>query len=222
VTPDRRAALVIFDLDGTLADTLGDLAAAMDAVLDAHGLPRRRLDDYRDFIGDGVAELVGRSLPAAARALLPALVTEFRAEYAAHMFDRTAPYPGVAELLDGLAARGVPVAVLSNKLDDAVQEIVRRLFGRWRFAAVRGELPGVPRKPDPTAALALAAGLGAPPGRTVFVGDSGNDVETAARAGMLPVGALWGFRDRAELEARGARVLIARPAELLAIVDALP
>ncbi|HEY3353140.1 MAG TPA: HAD family hydrolase [Polyangia bacterium] len=222
MTDDRRAALVIFDLDGTLLDTLGDLAFAMDTLLDRHGCPRRRVDDYRAFIGDGVGELVRRSLPPERADEAGAMVAEFRQIYLEHMFDRTAPYAGVPELLDALTARGVPLAVLSNKLDTATRTLVDRLLGRWRFAAVVGEVPHMPRKPDPTAARAMAAQLGVAPARTVFVGDSGNDVETAARAGMLPVGVLWGFRDRDELEARGARVIIARPAELLPVVEQLP
>jgi phosphoglycolate phosphatase len=216
------AALVIFDLDGTLADTLADLAFAMDTLLDRRGFPHRGLHEYRAFIGDGVGELVRRSLPSGREALAPEMVGEFRRVYLEHMFDRTAPYPGIPELLDGLTVRRVPMAVLSNKLDLATRTMVARIFPRWRFAMVMGEQPAYPRKPDPTGARAMAEQLGAPFDRTVFVGDSGNDMETASRAGMVPVGVLWGFRDRDELEARGARVIISRPEELLPIVDRLP
>ena len=219
---DSRAALVIFDLDGTLADTLGDIAWAMDTVLASRGLPPHRLEEYRAFIGDGVEELVSRSLPAAQLALTPLVIAEFRRLYLAHMFDRTAPYPGVPELLDEVTARGIPMAVLSNKLEAATQAIVAHLFGRWRFAAAVGERPDVPRKPDPTAALAIAGGIGAAPARTLLCGDSGNDMETAVRAGMFPVGVLWGFRDRDDLLARGARAVISRPWELVSLFDPVP
>ena len=176
----------------------------------------------RSFIGDGVRNLVTRVLgpPGPSDpALLDRAVAEFRRHYGAHLFDRTAPYPGIVALLDGLATRNIPVAVLSNKMDQATRAIVDRFFP-GRFAAVVGERDGVPRKPDPTAALALAARLGVPPARCFLVGDGAADMEAAVRAGMMPIGVTWGFRGAEELREHGASAIIDRPDDVLGILDA--
>jgi phosphoglycolate phosphatase len=142
-------------------------------------------------------------------------MAEYRAHYAEHFADRTALYPQVAQLLDALQAQGVPMAILSNKREDFTRAVVDRLLPRWRFWNVRGERPGVPRKPDPTAARELTKELAMPDERCAFVGDTRIDMETATRAKMLAVGVLWGFRDRQELIASGARILLTQPLELL-------
>ncbi|MDH3198758.1 MAG: HAD family hydrolase [Candidatus Krumholzibacteria bacterium] len=219
-----RFDAVIFDLDGTLLDTLGDIAAAMNAVLAAHGHPAHPAAAYKHMIGDGVGMLVRRALPEGAReqARIAALETEMRETYGRAYAVRTRPYEGIPDMLDALAARGLALAVLSNKPDALTRACVEALLPRWRFAAVVGEKAGVPPKPDPAGARAIVAAVAAAPERVLYVGDSGVDMETAVAAGLFPAGALWGFRSRAELERGGARVLLARPADVLPLVDTGP
>lgn len=209
---------VVFDLDGTLVDTLADIGHAMNAALAALGQPGHPFEAYRGFIGEGVRRLAERALPPGRGDLVDAATAEFRRVYGEHLLDRTRPYPGVPELLDGLVAAGVPLAVLSNKPDPATRRIVESLFARWPFAEIGGERPGVPRKPDPAAALAIADALGVAPARCLFVGDSGIDVATARAAGMVAVGAGWGFRGADELRAAGADVVLGAPPELLPLL----
>jgi phosphoglycolate phosphatase len=213
---------VLFDLDGTLLDTLEDLADAANAALSAQGLPEHPLEAYRYFVGDGMENLVRRSVPdsVAADATTVAKVRErLQEEYARRWSAKTRPYAGVEELLDGLDGRAVPAAILSNKPDDFVEEIVRHYFPRRHFVAAVGARPGVPRKPDPTAALEVAARLSRPAAAFLYLGDTNTDMQTARAAGMYPVGALWGFRTERELREAGARRLIARPQELLELLD---
>jgi phosphoglycolate phosphatase len=206
---------VIFDLDGTLVDTLADIADALNHVLAARDLPTHGLDDYRRFIGAGVELLVQRAVPESALSHGAAIISEYRAYYAEHMLDRSTPYPGIAEMLAQLAARALPLSVLSNKPDAATRQMVAALFPEVPFVDVVGQRPDRPRKPDPSVALELAARLRVAPARCAFVGDSDFDMQTARAAGMLAVGVTWGFRGRAELMQNGAHVLIERPAELL-------
>lgn len=210
---------ILFDFDGTLADTLDDIAASMNHALAAAGLPTHPRHAYRELVGEGVERLVERALPPDRLETKSAVLSELRDHYTAHMTDRTAPYPGVPGLLDGIAERGLPAAVLSNKPQAATRHLVERLFGRWTFEAVVGPAPGVPHKPDPGGALQIARRVGIEPGRWLYLGDTRTDMETATAAGMVPVGALWGFRDRAELEAHGAREVVERPSDVL---DLLP
>ena len=211
---------VIFDLDGTLADTLQDIAEAMNRALAARGMPQHPAATYRPLIGGGARDHAGKVLPkdAASQAQADDLLAAFRRDYVARPVVHTRPYAGMPELLAELARRGLPLAVLSNKPNAPTREIVATLFPNVRFAAVYGERPPLPRKPDPKTALLLAGELGVPAERCAFVGDTAVDMGTAIAAGMLPVGVLWGFRDLAELEASGARHVIAEPAELLDVL----
>ena len=193
----------------------------MDTVLARHGCPPCAVEDYRRFVGNGGRELVTRALPRDRQDLADTVLREFRDTYQGHLCVRTRPYPGVPELLDRLTERGVRLAVLSNKMQEGTEAVVKGLFGKWSFGAVLGEAEGRPKKPDPTAALLVAAQLGLPPARCVLVGDSAGDMQTAHRAGMIPVGALWGYRSRADLEAARPHALIARPSDLLGVLDGL-
>jgi len=212
---------ILFDLDGTLLDTLRDLADAMNEVLAAEGRPPHPVDAYRMFVGDGVRTLVSRALAPRIPddAALEAGVRAFLDAYGRRWRDHTRPYPGVAALLDGLFERGLQVAIFSNKPEGYTRLTVEAFLGRWSFGEVRGARPDVPVKPDPTGALEIAAHLGVAPGACVFCGDTGVDMATGRRAGMVPVGVLWGFRERAELEEAGARAMLERPEEILAFLD---
>jgi phosphoglycolate phosphatase len=208
-----RAAL--FDLDGTLLDSLHDIGAAMNHALTTQGLPVHPLSDYRHFVGEGVQVLVSRAVaPEHAHLREPVLAT-YRAFYAEHMMDHTRPFPGVREVLERLVGEGVKLAVLSNKPDASTRRLVEALLPDMPFGAIYGERAGVPRKPDPTSALGIAAELGVEPGDCAFVGDTAVDMDTARAAGMYGVGVTWGFRDVEELQTHGARVLARTADELL-------
>ena len=209
---------VLFDLDGTLLDTLEDLGDSMNVALQSLGYPSHEMDSYRYFVGDGVEILARRALPEEARrdeALVRECVTRMRAQYARRWKDKTHLYPGMSELLDGLAQRGVKSAILSNKPHPAVVEVVDHFFKSWHFDTALGARPGVPIKPDAGAALEVARVMAVPPGAFLYVGDTNTDMATAVAAGMFPVGALWGFRTEKELRESGARALAARPQEIL-------
>lgn len=212
-----RCQAVVFDLDGTLADSLNEIAGAMNEVLRAYGFSGHPVEAYRHMIGEGVETLVRRALPADAHARVPHLLTEYRQRYAQKMH-LTAPYAGIENMLTVLEERHVHKAVLSNKRDDFTQAMVRTLFGRWQFFDIRGERQGMPRKPHPQAALEMVEALGVLPQHCAFVGDTAIDMQTAVNAGMVPVGVLWGFRGREELLAAGARCLISQPMELLEVL----
>ncbi len=224
---DRQVAFmsfraVLFDLDGTLLDTLEDLARSTNLALARHGLPQHALDAYRYFVGDGLRTLITRVLPESRRAdaaIAAAVTNAFQEEYGRSWHVRSAPYPGVPAMLDALSRLGVSLNILSNKPDAFTRLCVGRLLDRWHFAQVRGQRDGTARKPDPTAALEIAADLALPPAEILYLGDTATDMQTAVAAGMFPVGALWGFRTADELLQHGARALVADPAELLPLVQ---
>ena len=207
---------VIFDLDGTLVDSLGDIAAALAAALAGHGLPALALAEVRALVGDGARALVERAV---AGRVDPAPVLEtFRAAYRARPIADTRLYDGIAGALDALTAAGLTFAIVSNKPHDLTRHLAERLFAAWPFASVYGQRPQVPMKPDPTAALCCADELGVAPERCAFVGDSSVDVTCGRRAGMRAIGVTWGFKPRAELEAAGPDALLDAPAQLAAAV----
>jgi len=213
-----QARGVVFDLDGTLVDTLEDIAGALNAVLGAEGLPLHGPAACQAMVGWGMGRLVAAALPEGLRepARVAALTTAMMAAYGRRPLDRSRPYPGIPELLGELRRRGLPSAVLSNKPDGLTRRIVEGLFQDHPFLDLHGERAGVPRKPDPGAALGLCAGMGLEPREVLLLGDSGVDLETARRAGMPCAGALWGFRGREELA--GADALVAHPSEVLALL----
>lgn len=212
---------VLFDLDGTLLDTLLDLGLAMNAVLRRYGFPEHELEEYRYFVGEGMENLVRRALPEPQRdeTTVAQGLAAMRAEYDQRWQEHTRPYPGIPEMLDELSARGLKMAILSNKPDDFVKMCVARLLPHWRFESVLGMRPGRPRKPDPGGALEIAASLAMSPATFLYLGDTRIDMQTANAAGMFSVGALWGFRPAAELSAAGAKMLISQPGELLKLVE---
>ena len=211
-----RYKAILFDLDGTLLDTLEDLATAANRALGTLGLPAHPTDAYRVFVGDGLRTLAERILPGEQRsaAQVDALVVAFEREYSRTWNERTAPYAGVPEMLDRLTGDGYRMSVLSNKPDAFTRLCVEQLLPHWTFAPLYGQRPGVPRKPDPAAALAIAVELGLDPAEVLYLGDTATDMHTARAAGMAAVGVLWGFRSADELRAAGARHLITHPGEL--------
>ena len=211
---------VLFDLDGTLLDTLKDLADATNAALAELGLPGHPLEAYKQFVGDGLENLVRRAMRQEPldEALLARGIELTRHEYAGRWAEKTRPYPGIPDLLDGLGRRGIPMAVFSNKPDEFTRLCVTRLLAGWHFLAVQGATPELPRKPDPRGALAIAARMGVAPREVLYLGDTNTDMQTAVAAGMFPVGALWGFRTADELLAAGAAALAKTPTDVLAWV----
>jgi phosphoglycolate phosphatase len=208
-------AAVMFDLDGTLADTLADIATAGNHAMAAVGRPGFPVDRYRTLAGQGLPRLIEDALGTEHQHLFDAAFAEFKAHYATHRYDQTRPFDGIAELLDTLSRDGVLLAVMSNKPDEATVDMVQQVFGRWDFAAVRGHLDGYPVKPDPRAAVEMAGELGVPPSDWAYVGDTDVDMQTGKAAGFFTVGVTWGFRDENELRRCGADAIIDRPAELL-------
>ena len=212
-----KTELVIFDLDGTLLDTIGDLAAASNHMLRLRGLAEHTLDDYRRFVGNGILRLVERALPEALRtpAAVQAARADFRAFYIDHIDLETRPYAGIPALLEELARRGIRLAVASNKFQAGTEKLVRRFFPAIPFVAVLGQRPDVPLKPDPAVVREILTQCGVPAEKTLYVGDSGIDIETARAAGVRSVGVTWGFRSRTELEAAGADRLADRAEAIL-------
>lgn len=212
---------VIFDLDGTLLDTLDDIADSMNTVLERRGFPGHETRAYRYLTGDGVWALAERSLPEPARAeaTIAACIQELRAEYASRWGRKTRPYPGVPELLAALVQRRIRMSVLSNKLDEFTKRAAKDFLGEFDFDFVIGAQPGLPPKPDPSAALFIARSLEIEPSRFLYLGDTDVDMMTAGEAGMFPVGALWGFREEKELLEGGAEATIRIPSELLGFLD---
>ncbi len=211
---------ILFDLDGTLLNTIDDLADAGNWVCAQHGWPTFTVEQFKHMVGNGIPKLIERFSPESARTpdQLAATLAEFTARYDAHKEDKTAPYPGIPELLDALKAEGIQTAVFSNKADPLCGKIIEHYFGAGSFSIVRGNRPGVPTKPDPTGVYSLMKDLGAEKDSTLFVGDSDVDILTGHNAGLPAMGALWGFRGRAELTAAGADALAAVPADILDFV----
>lgn len=205
----------IFDLDGTLADTLADIAAAGNHAMRELGRAEIELPRYRYLAGQGVARLVADALGEDAD---PEKIEQgvhcFRVYYEEHWRDQTGPYPGVPEMLDALSERGIKLAVLSNKPHWATVEVVGEFFGQWPFDAVVGHRPEAELKPHPGSGLAVAERLGVAPDRCVYVGDTAVDMQTGRSAGFFTVGVTWGFRDESELRDHGAQAIIHTPMEL--------
>jgi len=208
---------ILFDLDGTLLNTLQDVADAVNKGLSSLSFPQHTTEAYKTIIGEGRDVLVRRALPVDHRDDETALklLNMVNAEYQIHWSDNTRPYPGIPELLDALAAKHIKIAVLSNKADDLTNLCVTKLLSQWRFTLVAGAKPSVPNKPDPTAALQIAKQLDISPAEFLYLGDSDIDMKTANRAGMYAIGAGWGFRSEQELLGAGAKAVIQHPEELL-------
>jgi phosphoglycolate phosphatase len=212
---------VLFDLDGTLLDTLQDIADATNAALGTLRFPGHDIQAYRYFVGEGMATLAFKALPELCHNpdTVSQLLSVIDKEYAMRWAVHTVPYPGILELLDALVAKEIKMAVLSNKPHEFTIASVVRLLPHWHFDAVIGASGAMPRKPDPAGALAISKELRMSPVEFLYLGDTDIDMYTATAAGMYPVGALWGFRTANELLAGGARTLVQYPTDLLALLS---
>ena len=217
-----KAKAVLFDLDGTLLDTIEDLSDSMNEVLLELGFPEHDIPSYKLFVGEGIDSLAYRVLPKDARdkATTEKCVTMMREEYKKRWSKKTRPYEGIPELLRYLKNLGIPMAVLSNKPDDFTILNIKKFLFEFRFEHVLGAQPGLPKKPDPRGALDISNRLKIQPQAFLYLGDTGTDMKTAVAAGMVPVGVLWGFRFREELQENGAKVLISHPEDLIALLAA--
>ena len=212
---------VIWDLDGTLLNTLDDLAASVNAALAMNGMPLRSTEEVRAFVGNGIRNLMMRAVPGGeANPAFDKALEDFTRHYGAHSRDRTRPYDGILEMLDRLSAAVVKHAIVSNKIDFAVKALSRAYFGERMCAAI-GDDPSRARKPAPDSVLAAMREMGVTAQETVYVGDSDVDVLTARNAGVPCVAVLWGFRDEACLRAAGAGRLAHTPDELREIIGRL-
>ena len=210
--------LAIFDLDGTILNTLDDLADSLNYVLAQHGFPQHTADEVRMMVGNGILNLIKRALPnGTEQATVEAVYADFNAYYKLHSADKTKPYDGITEMLEQLKARGVKLAVVSNKADYAVQDLCAKYFGGI-FDAVAGEKTGVPKKPAPDAVNNILAELGIERKNSVYIGDSDVDLQTAVNAEMDCIAVSWGFRDEKLLRENGARVIVSSPNEIVEII----
>ena len=205
----------IFDLDGTLLSTLGDLAASCNYALRTNGLPERTIDEVRQFVGNGVKKLMERAIPGGLdNYKFDKTYADFRQHYMQHNLDKTKPYDGVMEMLEELRKRGKKVAVVSNKFYAATQELCRYFFGDLVPVAI-GEREDIRKKPAPDTVLEAMRQLGVTAERAVYIGDSDVDIDTARNSGMPCISVLWGFRDKEFLLEHGATTLVSTPEEIL-------
>ena len=212
--------LIVFDLDGTLLNSLEDLADSANWVLEQHGFPTHPVDAYRYFVGDGVRKLIERILPETERSTdcIEQCRQEFVAYYDIHKEDKTTAYPGIAELLKSLKCKGLKIAVATNKVHLAVEPLMRKYFPEIHFDAVFGQREGIPVKPAPQIMYDILKATGCAPSETLHVGDTATDMQLAHNAGVTSVGVLWGYRPLEELQEAGAKFIIEKPEELLKLV----
>ena len=210
---------VIFDLDGTLVDTLGDIAASMNKALKLRGFPEHPAEEYRDKVGWGIEQLAFLSLPAEGRErdTAKALAGDAANFYAENPLTHSQPYPGITELISLLKLKKVKTAVLTNKPDAAAQRVIAGLFPPGSFERVQGEICGKMRKPDPACVWELLVELDLTPANVIFMGDSEIDMETAVSSGCYALGVAWGYRSRETIMASGAKRIIEKPEEVLGL-----
>ncbi|MDM8554914.1 HAD family hydrolase [Desulfococcaceae bacterium HSG7] len=213
---------VLFDLDGTLLNTLDDLADTANRVLAAKGFPTHPLDAYRYFVGEGAAKLIVRALPSEKRHndhCVQTCLQAFYEDYDMNWNVSTHPYKGIPAMLDALTVKNIKLAVLSNKPDKFTQKCAAEFLSKWNFEVVFGLRENVPRKPDPTSAFEVAALLNLSPSEFIYVGDTSIDMQTANAAGMFATGVEWGFRPVDELKAAGAQLIISHPSAILNLLE---
>lgn len=212
--------LAIFDLDGTLLDTIKDLGAATNFTLEKNGYPTHPLESYPMFVGNGVNKLIERALPIDARSeeRIAELRKDFTVYYNNHNTDYSKPYDGITDLLDNIQHEGILIAVASNKYEEATVKLVKHFFPNINFAAINGQREGFPIKPDPSIVFDILTKTGINKQDTLYIGDSGVDMETARRAGVDSVGVTWGFRSKDELEKNMAGTIVSTAQEIFEIL----
>ena len=215
----KQIKAVLFDLDGTVNDTVTDLAVSVNYALTKNGLPTHPVDSYKLFAGNGMRIMVQRAMPEGQKEgeLYEQVVSDYAEYYALHSMDNTKPYDDVPELIDQIRAMGYKTAVVTNKPDVQAKPLIAEMLP-GKFDVVIGQMDGIPSKPDPAMPLMAMEQLGVKPEECVFIGDSGVDILTGLNSGAYPVGVLWGFRGREELLENGAKELISKPLELIDIL----
>ena len=209
---------VIFDLDGTLLDSIEDIASSMNKVLESLQLPTHKIEDYKHFVGGGVDILVENALSNQSKEIKDEVTKRFKVEYDGKLHSKTLPYDGIYELLDELKKLDINLAVLSNKPHEFTVSYVNHFFKNYNFKEIHGQKKDVPKKPDPKAALDIVKCLDSSCENTYFIGDTKIDMQTAKSANMTAIGVLWGFRDEKELRDFGADFIVSNPLEILKII----
>ena len=209
---------VIFDLDGTLLDSIEDIASSMNKVLESLQLPTHKIEDYKHFVGGGVDILVENALSNQSKEIKYEVIKRFKIEYDGKLHSKTLPYDGIYELLDELKKLDITLAVLSNKPHEFTVSYVNHFFKNYNFKEIHGQKKDVPKKPDPKAALDIVKCLDSSCENTYFIGDTKIDMQTAKSANMTAIGVLWGFRDEKELRDFGADFIVSNPLEILKII----
>lgn len=214
-------SLVIFDLDGTLLNTISDLGTACNYALEKRGLLPHPLSAYNFMVGDGIRKLMERAEPDADPEAIEELLKDFREYYDVHCTDQTQPYPGIRELLGDLVKKGVNIAVATNKYQEAADKIIYHFFPKIPFVAVMGQIEDRRTKPDPSIIFAILNSFPTPKADVMMVGDSAVDIETARRACISSVGVTWGFRPVSELRRAYADHIVSNPMEILKLATAV-
>lgn len=217
----HRFKAALFDLDGTLLDSLRDLADSMNRALAQFGHPAHPIESYRYLVGEGVVVLATRALPENHRTdeAVEKLLAEYRKDYAANWNVHSRLYNGIPEMLDAFVARGLKLGILSNKPHPLTVQCVEGYLPDWKFDCVFGQRESIPRKPDPAGALEAAEMMGVKPSEVLYLGDTGTDMQTARAAGMFACGVTWGFRPEAELRDTGANAIVHHPREALPLLN---
>lgn len=211
---------IIFDLDGTLIDSLEDIAVCMNQVLEELNIPSHKIEDYKYFVGGGISILVDNALDKNTDEETKELVTErFKVVYDQKLHEKTKPYEGIYELLDELVKLDFQIGILSNKPHEFTIEYAKNLFSKYNMQEIHGQKKEIPKKPDPIAAINIAKSFNTPCEEVYFVGDTMVDMQTAVNAKMIGIGVLWGFRDKNELMSNGATFVVEHPLDILDIVN---
>lgn len=215
-----KVKAIIFDLDGTLIDSLEDIADSVNEVLQEYHYPLHTVEDYRSLVGYGANSLVRMALPeSSSEDQVQEAFEKYQKVYSRNWNKKSRPYDGICDLLELLKRKEIKISVLTNKIHSLALPVMDYFFPEFTFDVIRGEVEGIPKKPDPQGAISIAEKLSISSENIIFLGDTGVDMKTAVNAGMIPVGALWGFREARELKETGAQYLIRHPMEMVSLLE---